>query len=45
MAQRVFLFIADLDLASREGPRQGGEILGYVLASTGHPRRLVGVRV
>jgi hypothetical protein len=29
-----------LDLTSREGPRQGGEILGFVLGSAGHPRRL-----
>jgi hypothetical protein len=25
---------------SREGPRRGGEILGFVLGSAGHPRRL-----
>jgi hypothetical protein len=40
MAQRVFFFAADLDLASQEGPRRGGEILGCVLASAGHPRNL-----
>jgi hypothetical protein len=40
MAQRVFFFVADLDLTSREGPRRGGEIVGCVLASVGHPRRL-----
>jgi hypothetical protein len=40
MAQRVFFFAADLDLASREGPRRGGEIVGCVLASTGHTIRL-----
>jgi hypothetical protein len=39
MAQRVF-FAAGLDLASREGPRRGGEIIGCVLASAGHPRCL-----
>jgi hypothetical protein len=39
MAQRVF-FVADLDLASREGPRRRGEIVRCVLASAGHPRRL-----
>jgi hypothetical protein len=38
MAQRVF-FAADLDLASREGLRRGGEIVGCILASAGHPRR------
>jgi hypothetical protein len=27
MTQRVFFFVTDLDLAFREGPRQGGEIL------------------
>jgi hypothetical protein len=26
--QSVVFFAADLDLASQEGPRQGGEILG-----------------
>jgi hypothetical protein len=40
MAQRVVFFAADLDLASREGPCQGGEILGYVLVSACNPRRL-----
>jgi hypothetical protein len=30
MAQRVFFFAADLDLASREGPRRRGEIVGCV---------------
>jgi hypothetical protein len=30
IAQRVFFFAADLDLASREGPRRGGEIVGCV---------------
>jgi hypothetical protein len=40
MVQRVFFLAADLDLASREGPRRGGEIVGCVLASAGHPRRL-----
>jgi hypothetical protein len=40
MAQRVFFFAADLDLTFREGPRRGGEIVGCVLASVGHPRRL-----
>jgi hypothetical protein len=39
MAHWVVFFVADLDLASREGPRRGGEILGGVLASVGHPRR------
>jgi hypothetical protein len=39
MAQMVF-FAADLDLASREGPRRGEEIVGCVLASAGHPRHL-----
>jgi hypothetical protein len=29
-----------LDLAPREGPRQGGEILGFVLGSAGHQIRL-----
>jgi hypothetical protein len=29
-----------LDLAPREGPYQGGEILGFVLGSAGHPRCL-----
>jgi hypothetical protein len=33
-------FIADLDLASGEGPHRGGEIVGCVLASAGHSRRL-----
>jgi hypothetical protein len=40
MAQTVFFAAADLDLAFREGPRRGGEILGCVLASSGHPKRL-----
>jgi hypothetical protein len=41
MAQRVFFFFAaDLDLASREGPCWGGENVGCVLTSVGHPRRL-----
>jgi hypothetical protein len=29
-----------LDLTSLEGPHQGGEIVGFVLGSTCHPRRL-----
>jgi hypothetical protein len=39
---RVFrpALVADLDFASREGPRRGGEILGCVLGSAGHPRGL-----
>jgi hypothetical protein len=40
MAQRVFFFAVGLDLASREGPCRGGEIVGCVLASTDHPRRV-----
>jgi hypothetical protein len=40
MAQMVFFFAADLDLVSQVGPRQGGEILRCVLASTDHPRCL-----
>jgi hypothetical protein len=36
MAHSVVFFAADLDLASREGPRWGGEILGCVLASARH---------
>jgi hypothetical protein len=40
VAQRVVFFEADLDLASRKGPRRGGEILGCVLVLAGNPRRL-----
>jgi hypothetical protein len=40
MAQRVIFFVVDLDLASREGPRRGEEILGCVLGSEGHPKCL-----
>jgi hypothetical protein len=39
MAQRVVFVTTDLYIASRERPRRGGEILGCVLASAGHPRR------
>jgi hypothetical protein len=41
MAQRVFFFAAaDLYLVFREAPCRGVEILGCVLASVGHPKRL-----
>jgi hypothetical protein len=36
MPQMIVFFGADLGLASREGPRQGREILGCLLASVGH---------
>jgi hypothetical protein len=38
MAQRVVFFAADLDLAFREGPRWGGEILGCL--GVGRPSKV-----
>jgi hypothetical protein len=39
-AERVVFFAVHLDLTPREGPHRGGEILGCVLESVGHPRCL-----
>jgi hypothetical protein len=38
MVQRVVFFAADLDLASREGPRRGGETLVVCLGVDRPPK-------
>jgi hypothetical protein len=40
IVQRIVFFAANLDLAHREGPFRGGEILECVLGSIDQPRRL-----